>query len=160
MKKLIKYILIITMVCLTACSDKKNDPTPSKQADIELIKKGVLGTWKFVSAQITKDGITMTYSGGCDFAGKPLWYKVNAIDTDYSFVTATSATTHRNCSNETFTDWNYVIKEVNGKFTIEVSDDARFEIITPANEISGKTLRVNLTTLIQGATNNILTFSR
>lgn len=156
-------VLTIVALSFTSCGDESEDPQPVKpeKTNMELVKEGVVGSWTFVSAEITKDGTTLTYTAGsCNYSGQPSWFQANARDVNYSFITDKKASKHRNCSNETFNDLSYTIKEVSGKFTLEVSDGSVFELVTAADDLKTSTTVKVKGTALQDATSVVFTFKK
>jgi hypothetical protein len=163
--KTLKSILFLSLLTLfsvtfTSCGgDEEDEPKPTK-SNLELVKEGIVGNWEFVSSEITKDGQTLTYNGGCEFTGKPTWYQANAQDVNYLF-TGVGASKHRNCTGESFDNFTYTITEQNGKFIVTVSDGAIFELITPPGDIkTATTVKAKFSPMTQGVTNLILTFTK
>jgi hypothetical protein len=146
-------------VALVGCGGDENDDPKPQKTNLELVKEGIVGEWQFVSAEITKDGTTMTYTGGCNFTGKPTWYQANAIDSDYIFRENLTGDGIRNCSSQEF-DMTYNVIEQGGKFIVEISDGGKFEVITAPEDISGNTVKVKVAPLLQGVSSNILTFTK
>lgn len=147
-------MLVIT-VTLSGCGDE-DDPQPTKQkTNLEKVQDGVIGTWTYVSAQITKDGVTTNYtSGEC---GNNTVVGNVAVDVDYVFGTTPQVnvpsnlalTENQNCTGNSFNDKGYRISQSNGTFIVTIysgaNPTATYTIITPPDDIDGNTVKVKST---------------
>jgi hypothetical protein len=152
MKKFTSFLAItmIAMLTLVSCGGDDEDPQPAKpvKTDLEKVQDGIIGKWEFISAEITKNGETLTYNGECDFSGKPTWYQSYAQDTDYTF-SSTNVSKFRNCENKEFKGYTYSVVELNKKFTISIktsggADYESFNIVSDPDNVSTGNIKVNL----------------
>lgn len=152
---------------ITSCGNESEDPQPSKnetkKTNLEIVKEDIIGTWEFVSAEVSLDEDTRTHTGGgCGVADdRPDWFVANIISTDYTFLAGDKLEIFRHCHGILYTDnLTYSVSEVDKKIVIEMSTGMKFELITSPEKIKEKTLKVKSLYLMKGATNAIFEFKK
>ena len=158
-------IAMIAMFSLTLVScggDDNEDPKPSNEkTDLEKVKEGIIGNWQLVSIDITKDGITEVFNGGCDESNLSAWAQANANDIDFNFTSTTSVSETVHCPSVSVVVSTYTVTEVSGKFYVTTDNGFKFEILTNPDNVDGSTVQAAIVTpKNSGITSAVWTFSK
>lgn len=153
-------VLAVVALSFTSCGDESEDPQPKEptKTNLELVKEGIIGTWELQSIVVTDNSVDYTFNGGCDETGFPQAVKANLEDIDFKFAAGAKASQILNCQSKTV-ESTYEVKETNGKLLVTTSNGWEFEIITPAKDLSKKTVQVNSGMRLQDVEKVVMTFT-